>query len=137
MSLDELLQEKKIEHETWQREAQERHESSLDELKTIAEQAAEEHAKLLSDCHRKLERAERQYTQEMKRRDDINADLERRIGDVLQELEPANDTIGQLKLRNAQSAEEIQRLLSAAVKQREEETRLLLRLETFQKDAAL
>ena len=137
VSLEELLQEKKIEYETWQREAQEHHESSLDELKTIAEEAAEEHAKLLSDCHRKLERAERQYTQEMKRRDDINADLERRIGDVLEELEPANHTIAELKVRNAQSAQQIQRLLSASAKQREEETRLSLRLETFEKDAAL
>ena len=41
VSLDEILQEKKIEHKTWQREALERHESSLDELKTIAVQAAE------------------------------------------------------------------------------------------------
>jgi hypothetical protein len=56
---------------------------------------------------------------------------------MLQEHEPAHDTITQLKLRNAQSAEEIERLLSAAAKQREEEARLSLRLERFEKDAAL
>ena len=42
---------------------QERHESTVDELKESAQKAADEFNKLLSECNRKLERLERQSSQ--------------------------------------------------------------------------
>jgi uncharacterized protein YdiU (UPF0061 family) len=95
--LEEILHEKKAEFEAAFKDMQERHENALDKMKEAADQAAEECEKSYSEANRKLERVERQSQQEIRKRDDVAADLDKRNMRLMEQLEPAEQTIASQK----------------------------------------